>query len=330
MSRNLRGYIGFATDRNAYDYKSSLGGIATLFDLNLDKASIILATGGTILTPGDGKKYHVFTGLDEFNAGGEILNASVMLVGGGGAGGGRIGGGGGAGGYLLIPNTTIPMGRNTVTVGGGGNAVTVTYPNPASVRASDSTFLSYRAYGGGGGSSDNGGSATTGGSGGGGAANAGSTGAVGLNPATPAPIIASDFPLETHPYASTQGNSGGPNGPASGGGGGAGAAGSAGAAPAYGAGGNGVAAGLTLPEAYGTPGPTPGRWFAGGGGASDYNNSGSSNVGGAGGGGKGSPGDASPGVSGLDNTGAGGGGGGVTSGQSGAGGSGIVVIAYPI
>ena len=327
MSRNLRGYIGFATDQSGYTFKSSLGGIATLFDLNLDISTQIITTGGTILTPGDGKKYHVFTGTGVFSSSQIISNASIMLIGGGGAGGGRIGGGGGAGGYLLIPTASIPSGSNTVTIGGGGEPVTVTFPNSASVRASDSTFLSYRAYGGGGGSSDNGGSATTGGSGGGGAANAGSTGAVGLNPATPAPIIASDFPLETHPYAFTQGNSGGPNTPSSGGGGGAGGAGTAGG---VGAGGVGVAAGLTLPPAYGTPGPTPGRWFAGGGGASDYSQSGVNNVGGAGGGGKGSPSSTTSGVSGTENTGGGGGGGGQSSGQSGAGGSGIVVIAYTL
>jgi hypothetical protein len=323
MSRNYRGYIGFSTNQTGYEFKSTLGGIRTLYDKNLDIASQRVVTGGTILTPGDGNIYHVFTSTGQFTSTLPISNASVMMVGGGGAGGGRLGGGGGAGGYLFIPGITIASGTYLATVGGGGNAVPVTFPNSASVRAPNTTFLTYTAYGGGGGSSDNGGSATTGGSGGGGAENAGGSFKPGLNPSTPAPIIASDFPGESHPYAFTQGYAGGPGAPSGGGGAG-------GNAPAGDRnGGVGVAAGLTLPPAYGTPGPSPGRWFGGGGGGSGF--PATPGAGGSGGGGAGSassPG-STPGVSGTDNTG-GGGGGGYTGGTSGAGGSGIVVVAYPL
>jgi hypothetical protein len=324
MSRNYRGYIGFATDKTGYEFKSVFGGIATLYDTSLNISTVNIVTGGTILTPGDGKRYHVFTSTGQFTTSQSIDNVSVMMVGGGGAGGGRLGGGGGAGGYLFIPSVSISQGTYTATVGAGGNAVPVTFPNSASVRAPNTTFLSYTAYGGGGGSSDNGGSATTGGSGGGGADNAGGSFKPGLNPSTPAPIIASDFPGESHPYAFTQGYAGGPGAPSGGGGAG-------GNAPAGNRdGGVGVVAGLTLPPSYGTPGPTPGRWFGGGGGGMAY--PASAGVGGAGGGGAGSPNSpqSTPGTAGTNNTGGGGGGGGQSSGTSGSGGSGIIVVAYPI
>jgi len=324
MSKNYRGYIGFSTDQTGYEFKSLFGGVATLYDTSLDKSSALVVTGGTILTPGDGNRYHVFTSLGELTTSQSIDNVSVMMVGGGGAGGGRLGGGGGAGGYLFIPGITLYAGDYTATVGGGGNAVPVTYPNSASVRAPNTTFHTYTAYGGGGGSSDNGGSAATGGSGGGGATNVGGPAKPGLNPSTPAPIIASDFPGESHPYAFTQGYAGGPGTP--GGGGGAGGN----APPANRNGGIGVAAGLTLPPAYGTPGPTPGRWFGGGGGGCGYPSS--AGTGGVGGGGAGSPNSPSttPGIAGTDNTGGGGGAGGQSSGTSGSGGSGIVIIRYPL
>ena len=312
------------TRNSLLDYSVSGKAIQYHSSENNTKAAAVV-TGGTILTPGDGNQYHVFTSTGPFSTNTLLSNASVMMIGGGGAGGGRLGGGGGAGGYLLIPGITIPVGDHTATVGGGGNAVPVTYPNSAAVRAPNTTFLTYTAYGGGGGSSDNGGSSKTGGSGGGGATNAGSASKPGLNPSTPAPIIASDFPGESHPYAFTQGYAGSLT-VNPGGGGGAGGD----APPANRNGGIGVAAGLTLPPSYGTPGPTPGRWFGGGGGGMGYPSS--AGTGGVGGGGAGSPNSPSstPGTSGTDNTGGGGGGGGQDSGTSGAGGSGIVVIAYPI
>jgi len=314
------------TRNSLLDYSVSGKAVQYHSSENNTKATAVV-TGGTILTPGDGNKYHVFTSTGPFSTSTPLSNASVMMIGGGGAGGGRLGGGGGAGGYLLIPGITIPTGNYTATVGGGGNAVPVTYPNSAAVRAPNTTFLTYTAYGGGGGSSDNGGSSKTGGSGGGGATNAGSASKPGLNPSTPAPIIASDFPGESHPYAFTQGYAGSLT-VNPGGGGGAGGD----APPANRNGGIGVAAGLTLPPSYGTPAPTPGRWFAGGGGASFYSGSSTLNLGGAGGGGKGATDASSSGVSGTDNTGGGGGGGGQNIGSyltGGAGGSGIIVVAYP-
>tara|TARA_R100000406_G_scaffold384_2_gene471 strand:- start:3158 stop:4306 length:1149 start_codon:yes stop_codon:yes gene_type:complete len=90
-----------------------------------------------------------------------------------------------------------------------------------------------------------------------------------------------------------------------------------------------------IPPSYGTPGPTPGRWFAGGGGAGDPGSSAVAN-GGAGGGGSGmdyAPSSlrpsSNPEVPGVANTG-GGGGGGHSSAAGAVGGSGIVIIRYKI
>ena len=96
-----------------------------------------------------------------------------------------------------------------------------------------------------------------------------------------------------------------------------------GSTPGPGQGGYGVAAfsGDTgIPASYGTPGPSAGRWFAGGGGAFDYFK-GTSTAGGDGGGGAG-------GQDGTVNT---GGGGGATDATTikGAGGSGILIVRYP-
>jgi hypothetical protein len=88
-----------------------------------------------------------------------------------------------------------------------------------------------------------------------------------------------------------------------------------------------------IPTDYGTPGPTPGRWFAGGGGAG-AGTAATINGGGFGGGGNGvdlpSPSRPSsdPTIHGVANTGGGGGGGHGSTG--GTGGSGIVIIRYRI
>jgi len=301
----------------------------------------VVATGGTILTCGD-YKTHVFTGPGTFtvtNAGAPTGSNSVeyiVVAGGAGGGGGPPGcngrgGGGGAGGFRQnypSPTTTglpVTVQGYPITVGGGGAGGT----NPTiGVNGSPSIFSTITSSGGGGGGSGpNNRTGASGGSGGGGATYSGG------------------FPEgsgNTPPTSPPQGNPGGggtesPPNYGAGGGGGAGAPGGGGDANNGGDGGVGSPIATTVfgPTAptYGTPGPAPGRYFAGGGGGAIYTLPiAPSGDGGAGGGGKGgsdngnNPGRIA-GVSGTTNTG-GGGGGSANQTTGGAGGSGIVIIRY--
>ena len=214
----------------------------TYRDAKSSTPSGISATGGS-QTPSsgleiDGYKYHFFTAsstpgfaVSDITGSGEIEYIVVA-------------GGGGAGGY-----------DGAYYDGGRGGDSTLTSPNsPESVTAN----------GGGAGRRGTSGTTTHGGSGGGTPANIG----YGFNPSTPSEIL-SPFGLP-YPYTETQGY---PTAPDYSGGGGAGEAGQPGNGPIpvvdRGRGGNGRTAfdGANIPTDYGTTGPTPGRWFAGGGGA---------------------------------------------------------------
>ncbi len=114
------------------------------------------ATGGTITTPGDGYKYHTFTGGGTFAVTSGSQPAAVVLVVAGGGGGGyapgpQVAGGGGAGGVIYAPVAFTPTGGNgsgsyTVTVGGGGAGS----PNGSGSNGSDSSFTSLTTATGGG------------------------------------------------------------------------------------------------------------------------------------------------------------------------------------
>jgi len=237
------------------------------------------ATGGLLMdyespsSPGTYYRAHVFTSSGTFavSAGGEV---EYIVVGGGGGGNAEYqGAAGGAGGYLTDSGTPVSVGSYTITVGGGG-AASVADNVPALPGNTSSFGTPITAYGGAGGggkksAADNGGS----GAGGSTPSQGNAAGSYGLNPSTPAPIIAT-FPLYTP--GTTQGYPGGAN-PGSaptlggGGGGGAGGAGQGGSSPQVGgAGGIGVQAPATFrnPNNYmGAPGPGGGYfWFAGGGG----------------------------------------------------------------
>jgi hypothetical protein len=105
------------------------------------------ATGGTITTPGDGYKYHTFTGGGTFAVTSGSQPAAVVLVVAGGGGGGwspgpQVAGGGGAGGVIYSPVAFSPTGGNgsgsyTVTVGGGGAGS----PSGSGTNGSDSSFI---------------------------------------------------------------------------------------------------------------------------------------------------------------------------------------------
>jgi hypothetical protein len=291
---------------------------------NVTGTTYITATGGTEVTCGD-YKIHTFTSdatfcVSALSTNPSYNNVDYVVVAGGGGGGGGQGGGGGGGGY----RTNYPSGcagipvsiqGYPITIGGGG--ATGIFPGAPSVgsNGSNSVFSTITSAGGGGGGgygSPTGYAGLPGGSGGGGGSKdtGGTSGGSGNTPPTSPP----------------QGNNGNPmGGPGSGipaglnqyGGGGGGATGTP--APNVVAGGIGATTAIfgCAPQAptYGTPGPAPGRYFAGGG-------AGRGTVapigGGAGGGGPG-------GTAGTTNTGGGGGGG---EPCCGAGGSGIVIIRY--
>ena len=250
-----------------------------------------------------------------------IYNVEYLVVAGGGGGSGPSaygGGGAGAGGYRTASGFSVGTncGPYPVTVGGGGAGAAGC---ATACNGANSVFSTITSAGGGKGAnappggigSNNGGD---GGSGGGAVAGTGGSG-------------------NTPPVSPPQGNNGGPGvvssgNVRSGGGGGAGAAGQSGSCVGTNQGGNGGAGAPisifgSLPQApsYGTPGPAPGRYFAGGGaGRGGFPPSGgSAGSGGVGGGG-------GCAANGTTNTGGGGGGTRLTTG--GSGGSGIVVIKH--
>jgi hypothetical protein len=295
----------------------------------------VAATGGTILTCGNFKT-HVFTGPGTFtvtcagNAAGANTVEYLIVAGGGGASP-SASGGGGAGGYRqnypspTLAGLSVTAQAYPITVGSGGTAGVPGGPTADATKGNDSIFSTITSSGGG---TSGTGSPPNGQNGGSGAGVGGppSTGGSGNTP----------------PVSPPQGNNGGvgaafrpsPLAATAGAGGGAGAIG--GNAPSQtqsGAGGEGSPMsptyfGPTAPS-YGTPGPAPGRYFAGGGGGGSYIDA-SGGAGGSGGGGAGG-GPPSTGTPGTANTGGGGGGGrhpGGAENAGGAGGSGIVIIRY--
>ena len=307
------------------------------------------ATGGSIATPGNGYRYHVFTSpgtfqLSAIDGGSPSLAVEYLVVAGGGGGGADRAGGGGAGGLRTNEDgnpkagsaMTIATGSFPVVVGTGGSGGV--YPSPTtSDQGGTSSFNSISATGGGtaginsgGGSGGSGGGGTTHGFGGGGSGNAGG-------------------------YTPPEGNDGGAGGypRGGGGGGGAGAAGSDAPNPSGGNGGAGHAmpsfAGPILspviPGGMATAiGPT--GLYAGGGGGGGQG-SGTGGTGGPGGGGNGGTANVPPssynptsneygpaGAPGVDGTGGGGGGAGNFPGTNpnmrpgGDGGNGVVIIKY--
>jgi hypothetical protein len=298
---------------------------------NVSGAAYVTATGGTITCCGD-YKIHTFTADGCFSvscagnpAGSTTIDYLVVAGGGGGGGLCERGGGGGAGGYReSFPNPAtggLPVSIQSypITVGAGGGA---SLSGPArGTNGNDSIFSTITSTGGGGGGGGSGSTpGSTGGSGG---------GASSFNNSGPATGGTGNTP----PTSPSQGNNGGdanggPN-PDNGGGGGGGAGGVGTAYPSPsgpsvgGSGGIGSTTLINPSPTVGTPGPAPGRYFAGGGGGGAFP-SGAPTVsaGGAGGGGAGRNYPVPPAVAGTTNTGGGGGGG------AAAGGSGVVIIRY--
>ena len=342
------GYMSIVTDKVETD--NNIAGIGATY------------TTTEVFEPGNSYRYLIYTapGYLNVNRGGSV---DLLLVGGGGAGGqGEYnppsgyysGGGGGAGGYFQDFNFTLPIGEYDISIGdGGATAPTVSFSgDPGSYRSGSPGTPSYIsgpgittiiAYGGGGGGGSYdwgppglpGGDGSDGGSGGGRSYPTSVVVGHGNSTTATAPTRGSIIPTYLQGSGEVQGYPGNPvsdSASIGGGGGGAGEAGGPGPP-----GGNGRPAWTNdagIPPSYGTPGPTPGRWFAGGGGGG-FEYLAPSNNGGAGGGGQGSDGRPPTGqtsTAGTTNTGGGGGGGNYFAGPRPAagGGSGIVIIRYKI
>jgi len=353
------GYMSIFTDKVETD--NNIAGIGATY------------TTTEVFEPGNGYRYLIYTapGYLNVNRGGSV---DLLLVGGGGAGGNGEysppsydygGGGGGAGGYFQDFNFTLPIGEYDISIGDGGAASLAPTNQSNGIYRSGSpgtpsyisgpgitTIIAYGG-GGGGGSYDNypfsggsqhypAGDGSDGGSGGG--TSWGpivSVAGLGNSTTATAPTKGNSIPAYLQGSGEVQGYPGNFSYTTSqaAGGGGAGEAGhSTGAERSRG--GNGRPAWTNddgIPPAYGTPGPTPGRWFAGGGGGGGAVGSTLHPEGNGGAGGGGSGGDTDPPVTqvssvGTVNTGGGGGGGqGTNNSFAGrAGGSGIVIIRYKI
>ena len=261
--------------------------------------AFVQATGGRVLIE-DGYKIHVFNSSNTFAVSGlglpSLRDIEYLVVAGGG---GSVPGGSGAGaGGFRTGNLNLSQTSNyTVTVGSGGTnggAPGIGNNGNPSVLGNPGTPLFIESAGGGRGVSQQ--YAGSGGSGGGGSS----------NPVAPATQLGGSG--NSPPVSPPQGFPGGNGSPGNGGGGGAGAAG--GNAPGPAAGGIGRSINWATPAfvTFGTSGPTPGRWFAGGGGA------GPTGTGGAGGGNAGPT---------AVNTGGGG------RGDTNPGAPGIVLVRYP-
>ena len=290
-------------------------------------ASAFVSTGGTKTTSGS-TTIHTFNSTDTLVIEGGPKSADYLIVagGGGGSNGGGVGGGGGGAGGFRTGSGTLELitGTYTMTIGAGGVAgisgVSVaTRGIPSFISSPGISSITSQGGGAGGGASNSFTPGTNpGGSGGGGThpdAPAIPRG-FGLNPSTPAPVIAT-FP--TYTPGITEGNNGADATDVWEGGGGGGAGG---AAPSVNGGTGSTSSISGSPVTYGG---------GGGGGRNTWQGGGSAGTGGAGGGGPGGnrtgPGSENPGTAGTANRGGGGGGGGLSVGA--AGGSGIIIISYP-
>src|SRR6056300_1193052 len=275
---------------------------------DLQEATYISATGGTIVTSGD-YKTHIFTGDGCFvvstignPAGGPSVVDYVIVAGGGD---GTVGGGGGGG--FRTSNCSSRSGIPTLSPLDTSTGITVSSTTyPVTVGASNgnpSNFSTITSAGGGAGphyvsSPLNGGSGGSGGGGAGAGASRGTAGSGNTPPVSP-------------PQGQPGGNASGPNYPTPIHGGAGGGATGAGTPGGSGTGGDGAPVATTffgpVSGCYGTPGPAPGRWFSGGGGSGSSVNALSN--GGKGGGGHGGGSNATGGFfAGTINTGGGGGG----------------------
>ena len=308
---------------------SKINGVCGCVDLNTQSQSVTLIYV-------DGTKGWQDIHDSTSNVTGTVpYNVQYLVVAGGGGGAGATygGGGGGAGGYRTVCSKNFNVdGAATIPIVVGGGAPGrhgPPGPDTTTVRGTPSVFSTITSTGGGGASFV--GSDILQGPGGSGGGSAGGDPAGGSGGSGDPTAV---FTGNTPPVSPPQGNPGGTGGLSSanvrsGGGGGASAAGQNAAPLPANSGGNGGdgspnAIFGSLPQAptYGTSGPNPGRYFAGGGsGRGGFPPSPGTNGSGGDGGGAGPVGSA-----GTTNT--GGGGAGNINNSGGNGGSGIVVIRH--
>ena len=302
------------------------------------------ATGGTITTPGNGFKYHLFTTSGSFvGTGDPVSGAEVLVVAGGGGGGSYYGGGGGGGGVVHASGVTFSAGTYPVVIGTGGpggspgvqapDGVNSTFGNPT---PGPSYYL--LAEGGGGGGGTYYGANASGRSGGCGGGSGGGDPPPANGQATQ-PGTNSSTPV--YPAVTDYGQPGGFSVPAGGYGtaGGGGSSSAGGNCPGNISGGGDGGNGHPFPSfPYSLTGKTPApqdnspsfTHYAGGGGGRLYGGTGPAGSGapGYGGGGRGQAGGAPAAINAVD--GLGGGGGGTHPGGGGAGGDGVVIVLYPV
>ena len=331
------------------------------------------ATGGTVSNPGNGYQYHFFTSPGNFSVIlGSLTQADYLIIGGGGSGGNapdtgsyQGAGGGGAGEFLTGQITSLQVASYPVVIGAGGlysgaSGLPAAYPAPLRPTPQNGPFPGGTGWYGGNGAYStfnapgaNGVSvlnAAGGGSGGGGTNQAGGEygqvggsagGGGGYAPTSPGIIAGSgdQYPGSGNSFPSPA-NGWGSNTTAAADGSGGGGAGQQGG---VGHSGNAGAAGLPafngdtgIPPSYGAPGPSAGRWFAGGGGLGG-DGGGGPYAGGSGGGGAGGVETDRPGTNAIASTGSGGGGSGADNypadpvlGAGGSGADGIVIIRYTV
>jgi len=270
-------------------------------------------SGGNANSTAGGFKYFYFTSngsLSVTNDGSAgPLPVSFMLIGGGGSATATGGGGGGSGAFIQKINYDLgsvnpgSLGSWPVTIGAGGQTQGAN-PGDSSVFVITASPETFTAVGGGG-------APANGASGGGSPRGGGTAGSSTISQT----ISGGNTPPSGigHDAGAGSGSQNPAGGGTGGGGGGAGAVGQAGSGTKAGDGGIGLPAfdgDANVSSSYGTPGPSAGRWFAGGGaGGAHYSVPGG--TGGVGGGGPGAP-PSQPqqGQRGTANTGSGGGGGG--------------------
>lgn len=272
---------------------------------------------------------HVFTSPGNFINPGSLV-VDYVMVGGGGFGGGNLTGGGGGGAFIYKTSVTLPASTYPIGIGPGGPSTVAPGSWVKPNNGTPTTFNSLTAAGGGGSGGPYPGpptyqSGSPGASGGGGNGEW-SSWPGGSATVDPYPGVFGDSPNNGYGHPGGWGT-GGWNF-CGGGAGGAAAAGVNGNIYDGGAGGDGLPV-PWMPPSYGTPGPQPGRYFAGGGGGEE----GATGPPGPSTAGKPGWGAGTPGSlpAGGDNTG-GGGGGTHTDGTGSArhnGSDGIVAIRYP-
>ena len=330
------------------------------------------ATGGTVVTPGNGYKYHFFTSPGNLVVSGNPGSVDYLIIGGGGSGGNapdtgsyQAAGGGGAGEFLTGQIATLQVASYPVVIGDGGlysgaSGLPAGYPVDLQPVPQNGPFPGKSGWYGGNGDAStfnapgaNGVSALSaagGGSGGGGTNSTGGDlgqvggsagGGGGYAPTSPSVIAGSgdQYPGSGNSFPSPSNGWGSDTITDALGSGGGGAGQRGGNGHSGNAGGAGLAAfnGDTgIPPSYGAPGPSAGRWFAGGGGLGGDDGNGPY-AGGAGGGGAGGIITDRPGTNATANTGSGGGGSGADNwpspavlGAGGSGADGIVIIRYAV